>query len=302
MEIAVILLIILIVYLFLIKPRTGKRQYRASRAAAGTDSVRSEAFAGSVEELLAGTRYQKNFAFSNRTYYAHRGLHDNKGDAPENSMRAFQKAVDAGYGIELDVQLTKDRIPVVFHDATLKRVCHAPGNVRDYTFEELQKLTLCESDQRIPKFEDFLELVDGKVPLIVEIKIHENAAAVCSAVDQLLRKYRGLYCIESFHPLAVRWYKKNRPEVVRGQLSSNFFRTQKSESFAHWLVHHLLTNVLCRPDFIAYDHRFRDNLSRRLCRKAGALSVAWTVKSQKELEACREEFDLFIFEGFIPER
>lgn len=75
-------------------------------------------------------------------HYAHRGLHDNKSDAPENSMAAFRKAIEAGYGIELDVQLTKDRIPVVFHDETLKRVCGVEGNVRDYTYEELQQFHL----------------------------------------------------------------------------------------------------------------------------------------------------------------
>ena len=298
MEIAVILLMIPIIYLILIMPQVRKGAGQ-SDGKTGPDTGAGEANA--MERLLAGTDNQKKFAPSNKIYYAHRGLHDNKSNAPENSMRAFQKAVDAGYGIELDVQLTKDRIPVVFHDETLKRVCQAPGRVRVYTYEELQKLSLCGSDQRIPKFEDFLKLVDGKVPLIIELKIHESAAEVCSRADELIRRYRGVYCIESFHPLAVRWYKKHRPEVVRGQLSSNFARTEKSEPIYYWVVHHLLTNVLCRPDFIAYDQRFRENLSRRLCRKMGALSVAWTVKSQKELEACRKEFDLFIFEGFIPE-
>ena len=101
-------------------------------------------------------------------YYAHRGLHDNGGDAPENSMRAFEKAVEAGYGIELDVQLSKDRVPVVFHDFTLERVCGIKGKVYDYTYEELQEFRLCRSEERIPRFEDFLEMVGGRVPLIVE--------------------------------------------------------------------------------------------------------------------------------------
>ena len=111
-------------------------------------------------------------------YYAHRGLHDNETDAPENSMNAFKKAIDAGYGIELDVQLTKDRIPVVFHDETLKRVCGVDGRVRDYTYEELQQFRLCRSDERIPLFSDFLKLVDGKVPLIIEIKIQDRKSVV----------------------------------------------------------------------------------------------------------------------------
>ena len=144
-------------------------------------------------------------------YYAHRGLHDNKTEAPENSMAAFRKAVDAGYGIELDVQLTKDRIPVVFHDESLQRVCGVKGNVRDYTYEELLQFHLCDSEEKIPLFEDFLKLVDGKVPLIIEIKIHEDHNTVCEIADSLIREYKGVYCIESFHPLAVKWYKEHRP-------------------------------------------------------------------------------------------
>jgi len=234
-------------------------------------------------------------------YYAHRGLHDNKSDAPENSMAAIRKAVEHGYGIEFDVQLTKDRIPVVFHDESLKRVCGVEGNVRDYTYEELQSFPLLASSERIPLFSDVLKAVDGRVPLIIEIKIHENAAEVCARADELIAAYKGPYCIESFDPRAVAWYKKNRPQVVRGQLSANFNSAKRRETFPQKLVHHLLTNVIARPDFIAYDHHSKHNLSRVLCRKVfGALSVAWTLKSQQELDAAKADFDLFIFEQFIP--
>ena len=234
-------------------------------------------------------------------FYAHRGLHDNQTEAPENSMAAFRRAVDAGYGIELDVQLTKDRIPVVFHDETLQRVCNVSGKVRDCTFEELQKCTLCNSTEKIPLFLDVLHMVDGKVPLIVEIKCYENAAKVCTAVDAVLAEYQGTYCMESFHPLAVLWYRKHRPEVLRGQLSSNFNEPGKRESFPMWLVHYLLLNVLGRPDFIAYNHKYKNNISRVLCRCLfQAISVAYTIRSQEELEHSKKNFDLFIFEGFEP--
>jgi len=234
-------------------------------------------------------------------YYAHRGLHDNKGDAPENSMAAIRKAVENGYGIEFDVQLTKDRIPVVFHDESLKRVCGAEGNVRDYTYEELQAFPLLASSERIPLFADVLNAVNGRVPLIIEIKIHENPDEVCAKADELIAAYKGPYCIESFDPRAVAWYKKNRPQVIRGQLSANFNKPDRREKTAQMLVHHLLTNVIARPDFIAYDHHSKGNLSRVLCRKVfRALSVAWTLKSQQEMDAAKEDFDLFIFEQFIP--
>lgn len=236
-------------------------------------------------------------------YYAHCGLHDNESDAPENSMAALTKAVNAGYGIEFDVQLTKDRLPVVFHDESLKRVCGISGKVRDYTYEELQKFTLCKSKEHIPLLKDVLKLVDGRVPLIIEIKIHEKADTVCTIADSLIKEYRGPYCVESFHPLAVKWYKDHRPEVIRGQLATDFNKPWKKEVLYEKFVHYLITNCICRPDFIAYDHRHKSNISRIICRHLfKALSVAWTVKSQKELEACRDDFDLFIFEGFIPEK
>lgn len=236
-------------------------------------------------------------------YYAHRGLHDNKTDAPENSMKAFRKAVDAGYGIELDVQLTKDRIPVVFHDESLKRVCGVDGNVRDYTYEELQQFSLCGSEERIPLFSEFLKLVDGKVPLIIEIKIHEDYKTVCQTADELIRGYKGDYCIESFNPLAVKWYKEHRPQVIRGQLSSRLAPKGEREPFLYFMSHYLLFNCVAKPDFIAYDHLHKGNISRTLCQHLyGALSVAWTIKSQEQLDHSRKQFDLFIFEGFIPKQ
>lgn len=236
-------------------------------------------------------------------YYAHRGLHDNKTDAPENSMKAFRKAVDAGYGIELDVQLTKDRIPVVFHDESLKRVCGVDGNVRDYTYEELQQFSLCGSKERIPLFSEFLKLVDGKVPLIIEIKIHEDYKTVCQTADELIRGYKGDYCIESFNPLAVKWYKEHRPQVIRGQLSSRLAPKGEREPFLYFMSHYLLFNCVAKPDFIAYDHLHKGNISRTICQHLyGALSVAWTIKSQEQLDHSRKQFDLFIFEGFIPKQ
>ena len=156
--------------------------------------------------------------------YAHRGLHDNATEAPENSMAAFRKAADAGFGIELDIQLTKDKIPVVFHDFTLKRVCGGEGKISDYTYEELQQFHLCDSVEKIPKFEDVLKMVDGKVPLIVEFKIERTDLSLCPLADKMLRAYKGMYCMESFNPLGVWWYRKKHPDLVRGQLSDAFLK------------------------------------------------------------------------------
>lgn len=261
-----VLVLLIVVYLFFIMPRVTSRPMRE---------------------------------FNNR-HYAHRGLHDNKTDAPENSVKAMQLAVENGYGIELDVQLTRDEKVVVFHDATLKRMCGVDAKVNSMTYEELKQLSLLGTEERIPLFSEVLKVIDGKVPLIMEIKMVDAKTRVCELANKELEGYQGVYCMESFHPFAVRWYKKNRPDVVRGQLSANFSKEGDKEGFQEWLVHTLLINVLGRPDFVAYSHKSADNLSRNLTRLFGAKAVAWTIRSQEELDRNKKKFDLFIFEGFIP--
>jgi len=235
--------------------------------------------------------------------YAHRGLHDNETDAPENSMKAFAKAVDAGFGIELDIQLSKDKIPVVFHDFTLDRICGVKGKVCDYTYAELEKFRLCKSEEKIPKFEEVLHLVDGKVPLIVELKMDGNKTEVCPVADALLRNYKGVYCIESFNPLGVLWYRRNNKKVMRGQLSHAFTKDEnkKYHTPLYYALENLWFNFLAKPDFVAYDHNAYRNRSRCICRYVyGGLAVAWTIKSQQELNARLDDFDLFIFDSFMP--
>lgn len=236
------------------------------------------------------------------TYYAHRGLHDNQSDAPENSMAAFRKAVEAGYGIEMDVQVTRDKIPVVFHDFTLERVCGQSGKVCDYTYEELQKFHLYNSEEKIPLFEEVLKLVGGKVPLIVELKIELTDLTVCEKADALLRRYAGLYCIESFNPLGVLWYRNHHREIVRGQLAEAFLRTEEFSGPFYGMLQSLMFNWITKPDFIAYNHKDADVFARRVCHRFyGAMAAAWTIKSQEELERARKNFDIFIFDSFIPQ-
>lgn len=230
--------------------------------------------------------------------YAHRGLHGRDG-FPENSYAAIKRAADLGYGVEFDVHLSKDDIPVVFHDDTLSRICGVKGNLRDYTFEELQQFRLLGTDERIPAFADILDMINGRVPVIIEYKVERNADRLCGICDGILSGYKGPYCIESFHPLAVHWYKTHRPDIVRGQLADNFMR--RGLSIPRFMLSHLLGNCFAAPDFIAYNCKHKNELSRNICRKLyKSLSVAWTVRSQEELERVAESFDLFIFEGFLP--
>ncbi len=238
-----------------------------------------------------------------RGAYAHRGLHD--ASLPENSLAAFDAACRADYGIELDVQLSRDGIPVVFHDATLNRVCGIDALVIDRTAEELGKTPLCgKPEHTIPTFAEVLRLVDGRVPLMVEIKgtSKENTYAVCEAVAPLLDAYEGRYCMESFNPYAVYWFKKNRPAVVRGQLSSHFWRDPKHRTATGLLMQSLATNFLTKPDFISFDRRysrlFSFSVARGLWR---CYASAWTVKSRAQEHACRTRFDCVIFENYLPD-
>lgn len=235
--------------------------------------------------------------------YAHRGLHDNKTEAPENSLAAFQKAVDAGFGVELDIQMTKDGQVVVFHDDTLKRVCGIEGKISDYTYEQLQAFCLCESEEKIPLFTQVLQMVDGRVPLIVEFKGNNSIKIdLCPVADSILKAYRGVYCMESFNPLMVAWYRKHRPEVVRGQLAEKFFGNGR-KTVLHFVLENLLLNFYAKPDFIAYKWSDFKNISRRLCRSLfGITAVTWTIQSQEAYEVSKKYFDLFIFDGFVPEK
>lgn len=241
----------------------------------------------------------------NTKFFAHRGLHDNKSGAPENSMPAFRKAVEKGYGIELDVQLSSDGVPVIFHDLDLARACGVQGLVRERTYEELQTLRLFGSEEKIPALKDFLEMVDGRVPLIVEFKSEDSDLTLCRVIAPMLRAYKGAYCIESFNPLVLLWYRIHQPKVMRGQLSDGFIHIPKYRALNKAPitipVQFLIPNFLSKPDFIAYNHMYEGNISRRICRNLyKAKAAAWTIKSQSELEEAKKSFDVFIFDSFIP--
>ena len=233
--------------------------------------------------------------------YAHRGLHGET--APENSLEAFRRAVSRGYGIELDVHLLKDGSLAVLHDHTLKRTAGVDVTIEDLTAQDLSQYRLQGTEETVPLFSQVLSLVDGRVPLIVELKsTTRNFADLCLAATRMLDGYEGIYCIESFDPRCIHWLKKHRPELVRGQLAENFFRTGGSMNFAlKLLMSWQLTHFLTKPDFVAFKYRDRKNLGTFLSRKLwGAQGVSWTIKTQQELDTAEEEGWIPIFEGFVP--
>ena len=241
--------------------------------------------------------------------FAHRGLHAKDKSVPENSLAAFRDAVEAGYGIELDIRFTKDEQIVVFHDDTLLRMCGLDRRVDSFTYEELKEFRLLDSDQGIPLFSEVLSLVSGRIPLLVELKPGPKNDTLCSHAYEMLSKYCGDYCIESFHPMIVSWFRKNAPQVLRGQLSAPMaeFKTSLPKLSA-FLLSNLLTNVLARPNFIAY-HKGNTTFPVWLCQKLGALRAVWTLRDTdfsvppSSLTDRNELFgknDMIIFEFFRP--
>lgn len=236
-----------------------------------------------------------------KTYYAHRGLHSEDCAVPENSMAAFRAAIEYGYGIELDLQLTADSEVIVFHDDNLFRLCGANRAVADCTWQELQQYQLCSTSERIPLFHDVLKLVAGRVPLMVELKTGRNNKLLCQRTAQLLDNYHGLFCLESFHPGIVLWFKKNRRQMIRGQLSAGYRRFQPLPRLLGHLLSSLLTNIATRPHFVAYHHEDAPSqLKLTLFRMLGGKLIGWTVTAAEDISYCQKYFDTFIFEFFLP--
>ncbi len=245
---------------------------------------------------------------------AHRGLHgaetncpvsgleDAKGEvertsynAPENTMAGFRLAAEKGYPIETDIHLTKDGKVVVFHDDTLDRLCGVKGKPEDMTLAELQQLNVLGTPEHVPSFEELLAEIDGRVPLLIEFKCANLGLSrkLCETASAILDVYGGKYAIQSFFPFVQSWYKKHRPDVMRGQLAMGFYK----DGPAKFLVGALVFNAFARPDFIAYDQRNRRNVCFRLCVKLGAMPFGWTFRTAEEFEKGHGSYEVFIFEN-----
>lgn len=231
--------------------------------------------------------------------YAHRGLHKGNaaGTPPENSLEAFELACSEGFGIELDVQLSSDGVVMVFHDDTLIRMTGIEGKVCDYTAEELGRIKLVDSEQTIPTFREVLSLVDGRVPLLVELKGESFDKSLCPKVAEILKEYKGDYCLESFNPLLVGEMKKYLPDSYRGLLYTNACREKKKMTVINVAVTLMLLNFIAKPNFIAYNKVYRNSLQVKLTTKLyHAPKFVWTVRGRDELERARGLGELAIFE------
>jgi len=244
------------------------------------------------------------------TLIAHRGMHSESENIPENTLSAFARAIENGYIIELDVAMTKDKKLVVYHDKKLKRLFGLEAYLSEMDYSELAELRFANSPEKIPLFEEVLALVNGQVPLLIEIKNEGAVGELESKLYDQLKSYSGQYAIQSFNPYSVAWFRKNAPEVLRGQLSGSFEVSDYDVEYAGttrlpWyqkiLLSNLLLNFESRPNFIAYE--INNNIDKlNSLRKLDVPVLGWTVKSVEEYESVKSVFDNFIVEEFALER
>ena len=240
---------------------------------------------------------EKRAPFQGRNY-AHRGLHEADKSVPENSLPAFAAAAELGYGVELDVHITRDGELAVFHDGDLKRVCGIEGVLEDLSWDELKELKLFGTQYGIPLLSQVLEIMGENCPVIIELKRGSRNAELCEKTYETMKKYSGKYCVESFDPRIVAWFRRSAPEVLRGQLASDPAEMSKDTSKLNALaVGNLLTNFVSRPNFVAYGLG-RKPLIVRLCEKMGAMKVAWVAHDGSS----EKSNDAVIFEFYRPNK
>ena len=244
---------------------------------------------------------EKDMGWILNGYFAHRGLFNDTD--PENSMDAFENAIKNGFGIELDVQFSKDKKLVVFHDDNLKRVTGDKRNVCELTFNELSSLKLSNTEKRIPLFKDVLNLINGKVPLIVEIKHGKYTRELAKETYNLLKDYKGKYAVQSFDPFILNWFVKHEPQVIRGQLSAspkNYIGFKRYEKF---ILANLFLDFKSKPDYISYELKGLPSLAVSFSKKVLRTPVlVWTIKNDDELKQAKLCADGYIFDSFVPKK
>lgn len=246
--------------------------------------------------IAPGKATKRQKAPFNGRNIAHRGLHSRDRQIPENSLAAFKLATEAGYGVELDVQLSKDGQVVVFHDDTLDRVCGVHARVEDLNYSELRELSLCGSGEGIPLFTDVLNIVKGRGPIICELKNGKRNKELCEKTYAIISDYSGEICIESFNPMIVAWFRFHAPDLLRGQLActAKDYNGEVSKP-ASIILSNLLLNFLARPQFVAYKIG-RKPLTVRIANRLGAMRFCWTSHEPRN----EKGNDCVIFEFYKP--
>ena len=225
----------------------------------------------------------KDLEFLKKGIIAHRGIFDNR-KVPENSIKAFKNALNKGYAIELDIRLTKDNKIVVFHDDVLGRMTKKKGNIKNLTFEELQKIKLINTDYTIPSLDEVLSLVNGKVPLLIELKSTSRSHRLEKELIKELDEYKGEFAVQSFNPFIISYFRFHKKEYIRGLLVSY----KKYKSFGT-----SLSIKLSKPDFLSVSKRMYKN--KKIIKYRKKIPVfAWTIDSKDDVKKYQDCFDNLI--------
>ncbi len=244
----------------------------------------------------------KNTNWLKNAYIAHRGFHSQDKSIPENSLLAFKKAMNHGYAIELDIHVLKDGQVVVFHDDDLLRMCNSKLKLRDVSYEEIKNFLLLESNEKIPLLTDVLKLIDSKVPLLIELKPKGDIYSLCENFIKAIDKYQGPYAIQSFNPKVVLWFKKNHPQIIRGQLAEFFTNDHTIKKSTKYLLKSLFFNRFSKPDFINYGIKDLPNKYVDKARKKRMIIIGYTATNIKDFEMMKEHYDNSVFEFFHPNK
>ncbi|HKL47202.1 MAG TPA: glycerophosphodiester phosphodiesterase family protein [Candidatus Izemoplasmatales bacterium] len=243
----------------------------------------------------------KDLTWIKDNYIAHRGFHSLDKSIPENSLIAFKRAIDYNYSIELDVNVTKDGQVVAFHDFNLTRMCKVDVNLSDVTYDEIKDFTLLNSNEKIPLLSDVLQLVKGKVPLLIELKPKGNNRLLCQAFMKMMHQYDGVYAIHSFSPWIVYWFKKHHPDVVRGQITEFFKNSLHMNRFNKFLMKSMFFNRFTKPDFINYGIKDLPNKYASKAHEKGVCVISYCARNNLEFNLVRKHYDNAVFEFFRPE-
>ncbi len=215
---------------------------------------------------------------------------------PENSIGAFDAAIKAELPIEFDVRLTEDQQAIVFHDGNLQRLTGVDQSVAATTLREMQRLNIAGTDERPPSLAEALEFINGRVPVLIEMKASRPPGPLEWAVLKEIEDYQGLAAVQSFSPKSLRWFRENAPQVIRGQISGSY-RIHDLPSWHRFFHRHLLMLRISRPDFVAHHVGCLGLPASRLWRRLGGPLLAWTVRSLSDLDRARSRADGLIFEG-----
>lgn len=231
-----------------------------------------------------------NLEFLKENLIAHRGLHNNI-DIPENSLKAFSLAIKNNYIIELDVHLLKDNTVIVFHDDNLKRMTGIDKKIIDFTYDGLKNINLLNTNYKIPKLDEVLKLVNGKVPIIIELKYDRKVGVLERQLVKLLDNYNGLFCIKSFNPFIVRWFKKNRKNYIRGLLVP-----YKTNNLKELILKKMYLKKICSPHFLSCNYKlYNDKKVMKYRKKIPVLF--WTIKNKSNYLKYKNKCDNLICEN-----